>query len=201
MSKYYKAVDVINTLAEQWHFEATIDCPYAADDIEEWKQNARELYADLPTIEVNEDCISREHLKSFAYINKGDFNSVETIREWIDNAPSVVPQTERLCDNCEYYGGGEVCDHPSIGEVEMGGKGDTFPWIKETPKWCPLKDAPSVVPSCQKNRQVERAEGEWITEKGSYEIICSKCEYGAFDKDGEWFKTDYCPHCGAKMKG
>lgn len=50
------------------------------------------------------------------------------------------PQTERLCDKCKYYSGGEVCDHPSIGEVEMGGKGDTFPWIKETPKWCPLTD-------------------------------------------------------------
>lgn len=52
MSKYYKVEDVIDTLAEQWHFEATIDCPYAADNIEEWKQNARELYADLPTIEI-----------------------------------------------------------------------------------------------------------------------------------------------------
>lgn len=40
----------------------------------------------------SEDCISREHLKSFGYINKGDFNSVETIREWIDNAPSVIPK-------------------------------------------------------------------------------------------------------------
>ena len=54
-------------------------------------------------------------------------------------ADFIEPQTERLCNNCKYYGGGEVCDHPSIGEVEMGGKGDTFPWIKETPEWCPLK--------------------------------------------------------------
>lgn len=55
MSKYYKAEDVINTLADQWHFEATMEYPYAADDIEEWKENARELYASLPTIEVSED--------------------------------------------------------------------------------------------------------------------------------------------------
>lgn len=41
--------------------------------------------------QVSEDAISREYLKSFAYINKGDFNSAETIREWIDNAPNVVP--------------------------------------------------------------------------------------------------------------
>lgn len=47
---------------------------------------------------------------------------------------------------------------------------------------------------------VERT-GEWITEKGSYEIICSKCGCEAFSKYGEWFKSDYCPNCGAKMKG
>lgn len=45
-------------------------------------------------IEANEDCISREYLKSLGYINKGDFNSVETIREWIDNAPSVIPKAK-----------------------------------------------------------------------------------------------------------
>lgn len=43
-------------------------------------------------LEVSEDAISREYLKSFEYINKGDFNSIETIREWIDNAPSVLPK-------------------------------------------------------------------------------------------------------------
>lgn len=54
-----------------------------------------ELIEDAPNVipqVPNEDAISREHLKSFEYINKGDFNSVETIREWIDNAPSVIPQ-------------------------------------------------------------------------------------------------------------
>ena len=53
-------------------------------------------------------------------------------------------KTKRLCDNCEFYKSGEICGHPSIGEVEMGGKGDTFPWIKETPKWCPLTDEPQT---------------------------------------------------------
>ena len=49
------------------------------------------------------------------------------------------PQTERLCDKCEYYKSGEICGHPSIGDTDMGDRGDTFPWIKETPEWCPLK--------------------------------------------------------------
>ena len=55
------------------------------------------------------------------------------------------PQTERLCDKCEYYMSGEICGHPSIGEIDMGGKGDTFPYIKETPMWCPLKPQVSKI--------------------------------------------------------
>jgi hypothetical protein len=35
------------------------------------------------------DLISREALKNIAYINKGNFNTVEGIREWIDNAPTI----------------------------------------------------------------------------------------------------------------
>ena len=37
------------------------------------------------------DAISRSALKDIAYINKGNFNTVEGIREWIDNA-QTVPQ-------------------------------------------------------------------------------------------------------------
>ena len=81
-------------------------------------------------------------------LKEGDYKLIKTsnglVLEGNDIAYCGEPQTERRCDNCKYYGGGEVCDHPSIGEVEMGGKGDTFPWIKETPKWCPLKDEPQT---------------------------------------------------------
>lgn len=35
------------------------------------------------------DLISREALKTIESIQSADFNSIETIREWIDNAPSV----------------------------------------------------------------------------------------------------------------
>lgn len=43
--------------------------------------------------------------------------------------------------------------------------------------------------------------GEWIIEKDSYEIICSRCKCEAFSEYGTWFLSDYCPYCGAKMKG
>lgn len=38
------------------------------------------------------DCIPREVLKDITYINRGNFNTVEGIREWIDNAPAVEPE-------------------------------------------------------------------------------------------------------------
>lgn len=63
------------------------------DEVDKWLScGCAYAIRELPIIEVSEDCVSREHLKSFGYINKGDFNSVETIREWIDNAPSVIPK-------------------------------------------------------------------------------------------------------------
>ena len=52
MSKYYKVDDVINTLADQWRFEQEMESPYLTEDIEEWKKVARELFADLPTIDI-----------------------------------------------------------------------------------------------------------------------------------------------------
>ena len=50
------------------------------------------------------------------------------------------------------------------------------------------------------DQEPSRATGKWITEEGSYETICNKCKCEAFDKDGEYFKSDYCPNCGARME-
>lgn len=114
MSKYYKKEDVISFL--------NTHCPK-----EMWEYQM----ADLPSIEVSDDCIDR-----YSALAELDPRSYEY--KAVKELPSVIPQ----------------------------------------PK-----------------------EGEWITAKDSYEIICSRCEYEAFDKDGEWFKPDYCHTCGAKMKG
>ena len=129
------------------------------------------------------------------------------------------PQTERLCDKCEYYKSGEICGHPSIGEIDMGGKGDTFPYIKETPMWCPLKPQTSKIIEAYSKGFKDGAEaakevssvvhGEWIDKgwhgdwqfetdgRGNcwYEYECSEC---GFRNIGS--KSNYCPNCGAKMK-
>lgn len=90
MSKYIKLEDAISKIVNT----PTRVITDGLDDLTALADRQHEIIdmlSDLPTIEVSEDCISREYLKSFEYINKGDFNSIETIREWIDNAPSVVP--------------------------------------------------------------------------------------------------------------
>ena len=69
-----------------------------------------------------------------------------------------------------------------------------------------LRNAPSVVPSCQKNRQVERAEGEWIRtfDGNEWYWYCSNCKEQWYEDDlymsGNEF-PHFCPNCGAKMKG
>ena len=42
------------------------------------------------------DLISREALKDITYINKGNFNTVEGIREWIDNAQAIPLPNEQI---------------------------------------------------------------------------------------------------------
>lgn len=49
---------------------------------------------------MNNDLISREALKDITYINKGNFNTVDGIREWIDNAPTVCGNNQKWCESC-----------------------------------------------------------------------------------------------------
>lgn len=45
--------------------------------------------------------------------------------------------------------------------------------------------------------------GEWIRQKGRPEAICSKCGREVVYQviDNKWAFENFCPHCGAKMKG
>ena len=75
------------------------------------------------------------------------------------------------------------------------------PYLKRGIRWAIgyAQSAPSVVPS--------RAEGEWqITEAYPHNVYCSECHkrfaqthWGVWE-DGS-LPRNYCPNCGAKMKG
>lgn len=51
----------------------------------------------------------------------------------------------------------------------------------------------------------KQVEGKWVDQyQGMYEnqlYKCSVCEETAFHDDKRWFLTNYCPNCGASMKG
>lgn len=47
----------------------------------------------------------------------------------------------------------------------------------------------------------ERPHGEWTTEQGSLEITCSVCNKGYFYHPKNHFYYNYCPTCGADMRG
>ena len=135
--KYYKAEDVIAFL--------NLHCP---KDMWEYQ------IADLPTIEVSEDCISRSEL-------------IERFIELIERAKS--------------------------------------PYLKRGIRWAIgyAQSAPSVVPIAEQYSRV----GEWqITDAYPHNVYCSECHkkfaqtHWAVWEDGS-LPRNFCPNCGAKMKG
>lgn len=49
----------------------------------------------------------------------------------------------------------------------------------------------------------KQSEGEWKRQKGRPEAICSECGCEVVYQviDNKWAFENFCPHCGAKMKG
>ena len=141
MSKYidYDAIDYRNDRLHDKSEEFLNGVMYIAQRIGE-----------AATIEVSEDCISREWVLQMLTTYEKDRSSANELDEWQNRV------------------------------VE---------WIEMD-----IEDAPSVVPS--------REEGEWIrvsadkyVQHAYHHYRCSAC---GEDTIGE---PNYCPNCGAKMKG
>jgi len=157
MSKYYKAEDIIKAYNEavQELVEAKMK-EFDLGDFTECSFNTTQLkliprkIESLPTIEVSEDCISREYMLRALNGYGKDWQEDCEIADVIRNAPSVVPTTEQSSE---------------IGE-----------WIE--------------IEVCDNNVD------EWQSAK------CSVC--GKYHTTPYLYYFDnfnYCPNCGAKMKG
>ena len=105
MSKYIKLEDIIRAIAEQlcWEARTGYGDKFTTED---WLEEAEDYVSDLPTIEVEEDCISREWLRNMFGLSEktrkwgGDHSGYNTmmlyeIQDYIEEAPSVVPK-ERI---------------------------------------------------------------------------------------------------------
>lgn len=137
------------------------------DALEQAKRGTNNYYIckaieSLPTIEVSEDCISRDWvynaLTKVTAVTPTQIDMLSDFTDIIKNAPSVVSTQTNAIQHTQ--------------RVE------------------------SVETTTEQSSKV----GEWIERIGgiSKELFyqCSKC-YGEVDTN----EFDYCPWCGAKMKG
>ena len=185
MSKYIKLEDAIHNI----DLEVTGRKEYTGD----MKANLFFALDDLPTIEVSEDCVSRKWLEE----NAKEFGDYYENTVWavplsvLTDAPSVVPKTQIETQNSNENSNEDAISREwLISFIDAG-------HLRNPNELCYsergvvelIKHAPSVVPSCQKNRQVGRAEGEWLLDGR-----CSNCLQAPLTTH----KT-YCPNCGARM--
>ena len=174
------------------------------------------------SVEVSEDCISREdavnaliaHFIPQTYTGDDVDYALKLARKIIDNAPSVIPQVPNedcisRADLIESFLADNECKREEAKACMC-----SLDLMLEL-----IENAPSVVPRLDKEdlediyehiseSYVEgyidgHAEGEWIEHKRAEEydglmqsnFECSQCH--------DWLRerTNYCPNCGAKMKG
>lgn len=169
MNKYIKLDTAIEHTNELYH----------GDEVEAWLES-------LPTIEVSEDCISREWLfKNFQTVcenvicSECPFDDDDCrLADYIKNAPSVVPKAPSE-DNKAYT----YCSRCGMRVV---------------------MDAPSVVPTTEKSSTV----GEWKitnTYKDHSGRVVDRVEHTdcgyIWNREMGESLHNFCPNCGAKMKG
>ena len=130
---------------------------------------------------MNNDLISREALKK-ALQNREeckectDIDCIHCFYDIINNAPTVAVN----CKDCDGYEAGYSA---GLKDAERP-QGDIFPMEIVAGK-CPI-EAGGNCPL--------KPQGEWI--KCGWSIRCSICNY-----DMPYSVRNFCPNCGAKMKG
>lgn len=193
MSKYYKAEDVLAIFSEE---ERPLNWTDSKAEIQ--AQNDFDCYKgmieSLPTIEVSEDCISKHDIwkiiEDNAYWVRYNENSTEKgmtltgINQALNECPPVIPTVSEDCISREWVKG--ICEF--MLDEEM--LGHMLGYIEE---------APSVVPTTEQSSEV----GEWIMHinelfPGEYTQECSICHAEQLTNGND---DNYCPNCGAKMKG
>lgn len=131
---------------------------------------------------MNNDLISRSYLKNlpFERVIHTDFGDTAIPIEEIDNAPTVDVQSAIKRDVWELYQ-----RHQSHLGTYVYGFG------------IELKEL------LNRYEITERPQGEWINqEQGAfYPIECSKCHNQPFCNDKGYVLSNFCPNCGADMRG
>ena len=75
MSRYIDADAVITAIAEFNKYEDELEYPYASDDLEEYKDDARLLIEDIPSIDIVrcKECKHREKCEQMVVFENGKY--------------------------------------------------------------------------------------------------------------------------------
>ena len=186
MSKYYKAEDVIRKRAED--LADTSYWEYGnPKNVDDWIEVAEMEFKDLPTIEVSEEnqvLFGTDHNCILTMFGECSYNETGC------GSCAVAEKIRKALEDC-------ISREWVLEEFEKGRKTISKSEYFDELVWLVIH-APSVVPS--------RAEGEWIKRTKQSLIAqvnfayCSECGQPIMHEHTRplW---NYCPHCGAKMKG
>lgn len=84
--------------------------------------------------------------------------------------------------------------YQEINELSKGGGGDYSLYRLA------INDCMNVLDEMPAADVMPMKHGHWISE--NFYTHCSVCgKMAIYDKYGQEFESDYCPHCGAKMDG
>ena len=129
--------------------------------------------------EPSGDLISRQWLLDLYgdYIgDNGDTKyhvPLEVVRQNIKDAPSVSIQPKAIVNNCDLIS-----------------RQDAIKAVLSVPM--PLRLADEIDEVLRSLPSADRPKGEWIVE--NHEVVCSICGQNNLE-------TDFCPNCGADMRG
>lgn len=161
----------------------------------DYESYAKQLES-LPTIEVSEDCISKHDIwkiiEDNAYWVRYNENSTEKgmtltgINQALNECPPVIPT---------------VPSEDCISREQVRAELDYISYAEKDPITIAKRivdNAPSVVPKDHVGESAEMV-GEWIPRKFPYCWYYPTCSACGFENRGEL--NNYCPNCGADMRG
>ena len=116
-------------------------------------------------------------------LKAGLAEAIETLKEK-NQSDSLVTDSSDDCKESE-------------SKLELISRADAIDAIEELPNayngWSDAYDKACIIGALEEVPSAEPKAGHWIDEETNY--LCSKCHRGC------WVNSDYCPWCGADMRG
>ena len=160
--------------------------------------------------------IDADELRTIKSIQSADFNSIESIQKWIDNAETYnqvgdkMATAEGFCTNPEWYKGGLISrsallktfsNSRRFKETTSGLYVMEMLEIKEV-----IDDAPTVPNEYMRGyeaaeREYKRPQGEWVIIDDTV-CECPRCKHQqTFLLSPKESNVNFCEKCGADLRG